>query len=81
MGILSADDPAILTASENINNLHLLKQLYPLFKKNYMWFLETQQGETPSSHPGHYRVFRWRGRRGPHILTSGTESPKHVAII
>lgn len=56
--------------------LQYLRDLYPLLKRHYFWFRNTQAGdikgydrEAFSSKEG----YRWRGRTPQHILTSGLD--------
>lgn len=49
-----------------------MNQIYPKFKKQYQWFKDTQWGEiwAYDSDPDALG-FRWRGKKGSHILPSG----------
>lgn len=59
-----------MDASDSIHPI--ITHIYPKFKKQYEWFKATQWGEIDgySSDP-EAMAFRWRGKRGSHILTSG----------
>jgi mannosyl-oligosaccharide glucosidase len=52
-----------------------IELLYPKFKRHYEWFKKTQWGETKEFKSDkslrELMGFRWRGKRGVHILTSG----------
>jgi mannosyl-oligosaccharide glucosidase len=50
-----------------------LKEMYPKYLKHYYWLRSTQRGDSTSGIP-EFSVFRWRGRKGIHILTSGTST-------
>jgi mannosyl-oligosaccharide glucosidase len=49
-----------------------METIYPKFKRQYLWFKATQWGEIGEydSRPNALG-FRWRGKKGMHILTSG----------
>ncbi|KAG2393859.1 hypothetical protein C9374_003623 [Naegleria lovaniensis] len=55
-----------LISSERESMISFLKQVYPLMKKNYEWYLSTQAGSVPNT-------FRWRGRTPGHTLSSGLD--------
>lgn len=51
-----------------------MNSIYPKFKKQYMWFRETQWGEIADYTSKKDALgFRWRGKKGAHILTSGLD--------
>ncbi|KAI8912787.1 glycoside hydrolase [Gorgonomyces haynaldii] len=51
-----------------------LKRVYPKFKQQYGWFKRTQWGEV-DQHTTDQTLFgfRWRGKKGTHVLTSGLD--------
>ncbi|KAJ2905292.1 putative glycoside hydrolase family 63 protein [Zalerion maritima] len=56
--------------------LELLRQLYPLLKRQFNWFRRTQNGDIKSYDREAYstkEAYRWRGRTVEHILTSGLD--------
>lgn len=56
--------------------LQYLRTLYPLLKRHYFWFRETQAGEIKSYDREAFSTkegYRWRGRTPQHILTSGLD--------
>jgi mannosyl-oligosaccharide glucosidase len=62
-----------------------LKKVLPKFKLNYEWFKKTQYGHIKSWNYNFQDLvaFKWRGRSGHHILTSGLDdyprsSPGHL---
>ena len=51
-----------------------MKRVYPKFRRQYQWFLETQWGQIREySKDDGLKAFRWRGKKGTHILTSGLD--------
>jgi len=71
--------------SNDVRNTHLnnpelalayLRTLYPLLRRHYFWFRETQWGDVKSYDRDAYstkEAYRWRGRTPQHILTSGLD--------
>lgn len=71
--------------SNDVRNTHLnnpelalayLRTLYPLLRRHYFWFRETQWGDIKSYDRDAYstkEAYRWRGRTPQHILTSGLD--------
>ncbi|KAF2855245.1 glycoside hydrolase family 63 protein [Plenodomus tracheiphilus IPT5] len=56
--------------------LQYLRNLYPLFKRQYFWFRKTQAGDIKSYEREAFSTkegYRWRGRTPQHILTSGLD--------
>lgn len=56
--------------------LQYLRTLYPLLKRHYFWFRETQAGDIKSYEREAFSTkegYRWRGRTPQHILTSGLD--------
>ncbi|KAL9655054.1 hypothetical protein ABK040_008837 [Willaertia magna] len=53
-------------STESESMISFLKQVYPLMKINYEWYLKTQQGRALHS-------YRWRGRTPGHTLSSGLD--------
>jgi mannosyl-oligosaccharide glucosidase len=54
----------------------LVQELYAKLKKEYLWFRETQKGNTASIALPDGRqpdLYRWRGRTSQHILASGLD--------
>ncbi|KAL9102254.1 MAG: hypothetical protein Q9163_002590 [Psora crenata] len=74
------DDPL-----DPIRNSHLtdralaldyLRTLYPLLRRHYFWYRETQRGEITDYDRVAFspkEAYRWRGRTEQHILTSGLD--------
>jgi mannosyl-oligosaccharide glucosidase len=70
---------------ENIRSVHLqnrelaiayLRSVYPLLKRHYFWFKDTQWGDVKSYDRTAFstkEAYRWRGRNVQHILTSGLD--------
>lgn len=53
-----------------------IRSLYPLLKKHYFWYRNTQRGDIKSYDREAYstkEAYRWRGRSVQHILTSGID--------
>ncbi|ETN40399.1 uncharacterized protein HMPREF1541_04676 [Cyphellophora europaea CBS 101466] len=53
-----------------------LSSIYPLLKRQYLWFRRTQSGDIKSydrEAPSTKEAYRWRGRSVQHILTSGLD--------
>lgn len=53
-----------------------LKSIYPLFRRQYYWFRETQSGEIRSYDRSAFSMkegYRWRGRAPGYCLTSGID--------
>ncbi|KAI1504145.1 glycoside hydrolase [Biscogniauxia marginata] len=53
-----------------------LRNLYPLLRRQYLWFKKTQYGDIKSYDREAYstkEAYRWRGRSVQHILTSGLD--------
>ncbi|KAI5924330.1 glycoside hydrolase [Camillea tinctor] len=56
--------------------LEYLRSLYPLLRRQYLWFKKTQHGDIKSYDREAYstkEAYRWRGRSVQHILTSGLD--------
>ncbi|KAJ3366335.1 Processing alpha glucosidase I [Kappamyces sp. JEL0680] len=55
--------------------LKFLKSVYPKFKRQYEWFHNTQMGQIDEwDYGASIKLgFKWRGRKGKHILTSGMD--------
>jgi mannosyl-oligosaccharide glucosidase len=53
--------------------LEFMKHIYPKFRKQYNWFKETQWGEIEAYSSKLELGFRWRGKKGVHVLTSGLD--------
>jgi mannosyl-oligosaccharide glucosidase len=56
--------------------LEYLRTLYPLLKRHYFWFRNTQAGDIKSYDREAFSTkegYRWRGRTPQHILTSGLD--------
>ncbi|KAF2015320.1 glycoside hydrolase family 63 protein [Aaosphaeria arxii CBS 175.79] len=56
--------------------LEYLRTLYPLLKRHYFWFRQTQAGDIKSYDREAFSTkegYRWRGRTPEHILTSGLD--------
>ncbi|KAJ9056576.1 Processing alpha glucosidase I [Entomophthora muscae] len=53
-----------------------LEHIYPLVKRNYMWYRNTQAGQIE----GTTEVYRWRGRTLYHCLTSGLDDYPRPAM-
>ncbi|KAI1332063.1 glycoside hydrolase family 63 protein [Xylariaceae sp. FL0255] len=74
---LSAGD-ALQTAHVDNPELGLeyLRNLYPLLRRQYLWFKKTQFGDIKSYDREAYsskEAYRWRGRSVQHVLTSGLD--------
>lgn len=53
-----------------------IRTLYPLLKKHYFWYRNTQRGDIKSYDREAFstkEAYRWRGRSMQHILTSGLD--------
>jgi mannosyl-oligosaccharide glucosidase len=53
-----------------------MRSIYPLLKKHYFWYRNTQQGDIKSYDREAFstkEAYRWRGRSVQHILTSGLD--------
>ncbi|KAG2418827.1 hypothetical protein HFD88_001928 [Aspergillus terreus] len=53
-----------------------IRSIYPLLKKHYFWYRNTQRGDITSYDREAYstkEAYRWRGRSVQHILTSGLD--------
>ncbi|KAH9901969.1 glycoside hydrolase family 63 protein [Xylariomycetidae sp. FL2044] len=53
-----------------------LRNLYPLLRRQYLWFKKTQYGDIKTYEREAYsskEAYRWRGRSVQHILTSGLD--------
>lgn len=53
-----------------------LRSFYPLMKKHYFWYRNTQRGDIKSYDREAFstkEAYRWRGRSQQHILTSGID--------
>ena len=53
-----------------------LRSFYPLMKRHYFWYRNTQRGDIKSYDREAYstrEAYRWRGRSVQHILTSGID--------
>ncbi|KAH8431372.1 mannosyl-oligosaccharide glucosidase [Aspergillus melleus] len=53
-----------------------IRSIYPLLKKHYVWYRNTQRGEVSSYDREAFsskEAYRWRGRSIQHILTSGLD--------
>ncbi|KAI8625414.1 glycoside hydrolase family 63 protein [Xylariaceae sp. FL1651] len=56
--------------------LEYLRNLYPLLRRQYLWFKNTQFGDIKTYDREAYsskEAYRWRGRTVQHILTSGLD--------
>ncbi|KXJ92609.1 glycoside hydrolase [Microdochium bolleyi] len=74
-----------LSQESNLENAHLanpqlgaqyLQNIYPLLRRQFLWFKSTQFGDIKSYDREAYstkEAYRWRGRTVPHILTSGLD--------
>lgn len=67
-------------ANAHLNNrelgLQYLQNIYPLLRRQFLWFKSTQFGDIKSYDREAYstkEAYRWRGRTVPHILTSGLD--------
>ncbi|KAI1262570.1 glycoside hydrolase family 63 protein [Xylariaceae sp. FL1019] len=74
---LSASD---VLESAHVDNpelgLEYLRNLYPLLRRQYLWFKKTQFGDINSYDREAYsnkEAYRWRGRSVQHCLTSGLD--------
>ncbi|KAI5865551.1 glycoside hydrolase family 63 protein [Durotheca rogersii] len=62
------DNPAL--------GVEYLRNLYPLLRRQFLWFKKTQFGDISSYDRDAYskkEAYRWRGRSVQHILTSGLD--------
>lgn len=53
-----------------------IRSIYPLLKRHYFWYRNTQQGDIKSYDREAFstkEAYRWRGRSVQHILTSGLD--------
>ncbi|KAA8643296.1 mannosyl-oligosaccharide glucosidase [Aspergillus tanneri] len=53
-----------------------IRSIYPLLKKHYFWYRDTQRGDIKSYDREAFstrEAYRWRGRSVQHILTSGLD--------
>ncbi|KAJ1328984.1 mannosyl-oligosaccharide glucosidase [Microdochium nivale] len=74
-----------LSQESTFENAHLanpqlgvqyLQNLYPLLRRQFLWFKSTQFGDIKSYDREAFsskEAYRWRGRTVPHILTSGLD--------
>ena len=65
-----------LTETEKKAVVEHLTSIYPLLKRQYLWFRRTQSGDIKSydrEAPSTKEAYRWRGRSVQHILTSGLD--------
>lgn len=76
----SEDDPLDSLRSTYVRNPELadayIRSLYPLLKRHYFWYRNTQRGDIKSYDREAYSTkegYRWRGRSEQHILTSGID--------
>jgi mannosyl-oligosaccharide glucosidase len=62
--------------------IDFLKNVYPKFKRQYDWFHNTQIGQVNDWDYGSKIKlgFKWRGREGKHILTSGMDDFPRSAV-
>ncbi|OTB07737.1 glycoside hydrolase family 63 protein [Hypoxylon sp. CI-4A] len=74
---LSADT---VLESAHVDNpslgIEYLRNLYPLLRRQFLWFKKTQFGDIKSYDREAYstkEAYRWRGRSVQHILTSGLD--------
>lgn len=77
--------PSTSDPLESVRSAHLqdsetakayLHDLYPLLKRHYFWFRQTQWGDIKSYDRDAFstkEAYRWRGRTPTHILTSGLD--------
>ncbi|KAI1633582.1 glycoside hydrolase [Biscogniauxia mediterranea] len=72
--------PETMLESAHVDNpelgLEYLRSLYPLLRRQYLWFKKTQYGDIKSYDREAYstkEAYRWRGRSVQHILTSGLD--------
>ncbi|KAJ5248878.1 mannosyl-oligosaccharide glucosidase [Penicillium chermesinum] len=77
---LDSADVAESLRSATVRNPELadayLRSFYPLMKRHYYWFRQTQQGDIKSYDREAFSTkegYRWRGRSVQHILTSGID--------
>lgn len=77
---LDASDVAESLRTATLRNPELadayLRSFYPLMKRHYNWFRNTQRGDIKSYDREAYstkEAYRWRGRSVQHILTSGID--------
>ncbi|KAI0470820.1 glycoside hydrolase family 63 protein [Xylariaceae sp. FL0804] len=74
---LSADSPLENAHTNNPElGVEYLRNLYPLLRRQYLWFKKTQYGDIKSYERDAYsskEAYRWRGRSVQHILTSGLD--------
>lgn len=68
-------DLIIVDSQAKHSNVDFIQEIYPKFCKLYEWFINTQSGQISSyDYGGSYTIgFKWRGRKGSHILTSGLD--------
>ncbi|KAB8349642.1 hypothetical protein FH972_023661 [Carpinus fangiana] len=65
--VSTAESESIITA---------FKSMYPLLKRNYLWYRKTQRGDIKAYDRAAFspkEAYRWRGRTPTHILTSGLD--------
>lgn len=62
--------------------MEFLKSVYPKFKRQYEWFHKTQGVEVEEwEYTKDITIgFKWRGRNGKHILTSGMDDYPRSAV-
>jgi mannosyl-oligosaccharide glucosidase len=65
---VQVDEQGAQSLSGNTTNVdaEFLKNMYPLLRKNYDWYLKTQAGVKSET-------YRWRGRTPGHTLSSGLD--------
>ena len=78
--IVDNTDVAASLRSATLRNPELadayLRSFYPLMKRHYSWYRNTQRGDIKSYEREAYstkEAYRWRGRSVQHILTSGID--------
>lgn len=77
---LDINDVAESLRSATLRNTELsdayLRSFYPLMKRHYFWYRNTQRGDIKSYDRDAFstkEAYRWRGRSVQHILTSGID--------
>ncbi|KAI1075936.1 glycoside hydrolase family 63 protein [Whalleya microplaca] len=71
---------AVVLENAHVDNptlgIEYLRNLYPLLRRQFLWFKKTQFGDIKSYDREAYstkEAYRWRGRSVQHILTSGLD--------
>ena len=77
MVLLSSLIPSFFCKGTNADSvMHFLQKVYPKFQRQYEWFHATQFGAFSDYDYKGAKIdlaFKWRGRKGKHILTSGMD--------